>query len=171
MMYADLMTYLPDDILAKVDRAAMSVSLESRVPFLDPAIIEFAMRLPLSLKIRDGTTKWILRQLLYTYVPQKLIDRPKMGFGIPLGEWLRGPLRSWAESVIEGGLAAQKGELDPVAVRGMWNAFLKTDGSGHFGIWTLLMYLGWREKQGALIRAGLGGAVRRSSASLNDLNA
>src|SRR5205085_598862 len=122
MMARDMLGYLSDDILVKVDRAAMNVSLETRMPFLDPEVIELAWRLPLNLKIREGKTKWILRQVLYRHVPPALIERPKMGFGIPLGAWLRGPLRGWAEELIDQRLLATEGYFHPAAVRGAWDA-------------------------------------------------
>ena len=134
-------------ILAKVDRAAMAVSLETRVPLLDPELVDFAWRLPLGLKIRGGTSKWILRQVLYRHVPPELIERPKMGFGIPLDRWLRGPLRGWAEALMEERRVAQEGFFHPLAVRTAWRALLAGDARQQFKIWAVLMFQSWLEAQ------------------------
>jgi asparagine synthase (glutamine-hydrolysing) len=149
MMAVDLLTYLPDDILVKVDRAAMSVSLETRVPLLDHRVIEFAWRLPMVYKLREGETKWALRQLLYRHVPRALIDRPKMGFGIPLGEWLRGPLRSWAEALLDESRLEREGFFRPAQIRDMWAAHLQGDVNEQYRLWIVLMFQAWLEEQGA----------------------
>jgi asparagine synthase (glutamine-hydrolysing) len=143
MMALDLITYLPDDILVKVDRAAMAVSLESRVPLLDPRVIEFAWSLPLGYKIREGQTKWALRQLLYRHVPRALIDRPKMGFGVPVGEWLRGPLREWGESLIARAALGGDGLLDAREVRAAWDAHQRGDVNLQYRLWPILMFQQW----------------------------
>ena len=150
MMRQDTLTYLPDDILAKVDRAAMAVSLETRVPFLDHRIVEFASTLPMSLKIRNGSTKWILRQLLSRYVPRELIERPKMGFGIPLHDWLRGPLRDWAESLLDPQRLASEGYFAPGPIRAVWERHLRGQGNYQQQLWPVLMFQAWLDRKRAI---------------------
>ena len=147
MMALDLLGYLPDDILAKVDRAAMAVSLETRVPYLDHRVVEFAWRLPFEHKIRGGETKWILRQLLYRHVPRELIERPKMGFGVPIGDWLRGPLRGWAEELLDPVRLAAEGYLRPGPIRAMWQAHLAGHANEQYRLWIVLMFQSWLEAQ------------------------
>lgn len=146
MMAMDALTYLPDDILVKVDRAAMAASLETRTPYLDRDVMEFAWSLPLSMKLRGGKGKWLLRQLLYRHVPQKLVDRPKMGFGIPLDQWLRGPLRSWAESLLGEDRLAREGYFNPAAIRSVWQRHLAGTESAGYRLWSVLMFQQWLEK-------------------------
>jgi asparagine synthase (glutamine-hydrolysing) len=145
MQLFDTATYLPDDILQKVDRASMAVSLEVRPPLLDHRVVEFAWRLPKHLRVRNGETKWLLRRVLDRYVPRELVERPKMGFGVPLADWLRGPLRDWAEDLLDpqrlGG-----GFLDVRAVRQLWADHVDGGRNWAYALWTILMFEAWRRR-------------------------
>jgi asparagine synthase (glutamine-hydrolysing) len=146
MQLLDLVTYLPDDILTKLDRASMAIALEARVPLIDHRVVEFAWRLPRTAKFRRGTSKWLLRQVLYRHVPQHIVDRPKMGFGIPLGDWLRGPLRDWAEALLANNRLRENRLLDGAQVRLRWNEHLSGQRNWQYLLWDVLMLEAWRQR-------------------------
>lgn len=164
MMFADTKTYLLDDILTKVDRSAMAVSLETRVPFLDHHIFEFAWSLPLEYKIKDNIGKMVLRDVLYKYVPQKLIDRPKMGFGVPLGKWLRHDLKDWAESLLDPVKMNSEGYLNARVIKKYWDEHQSGKRNWEYVIWNILMF------QNFMAHSIRGSEIRFSAGEVHDKN-
>jgi asparagine synthase (glutamine-hydrolysing) len=146
MMYLDLVSYLPDDILVKLDRASMGVGLEARCPLLDHRVVEWAWRLPLDFKMRKGQSKWLLRQVLYRYVPPALVERPKSGFAIPIGDWLRNPLRDWAEALLDAGRLQREGLLNAIPIRRVWTEHLNGRYNNQDKLWVILMFEAWYER-------------------------
>lgn len=146
MMANDSMQYLPDDILVKVDRAMMANSLEGRIPLLDHQLVEFSQRVPTAFNYADGLAKWPLRQVLYRYVPREMVDRPKMGFGVPMAQWLRGPLRDWAQSLLDPQRLHQQGYFKVSAVQAMWQQHCKSQADWAFQLWPILMFQAWYEQ-------------------------
>jgi asparagine synthase (glutamine-hydrolysing) len=145
-MYRDTMMYLPDDILTKVDRASMAVSLEARTPLLDHRVVAFAWSLPRTMKVLGGERKWILKRVLDRYVPHTLVDRPKSGFAVPIGTWLMGPLRAWAEDLLAERSLAAGGLLDPVPIRLRWQEHLSGTRNWQHQLWAVLMLEAWRRR-------------------------
>ena len=147
MMARDALGYLPDDILTKVDRAAMANSLETRVPMLDHRVVEFAFGLPLDYKLQGGRTKRILRDVLYRHVPKSLVERPKAGFAVPIDVWLRGPLRDWAESLLSAQRLRRENYLDPAPIQRKWAEHLSGKRNWQHALWNVLMFQAWLETQ------------------------
>jgi asparagine synthase (glutamine-hydrolysing) len=165
MQYLDQVTYMADDVLPKVDRASMAVSLEARVPLLDHRVVEFAWGMPQSLKLRGGTGKWALRRILDKYVPRELFDRPKNGFNPPVDFWMRGPLRDWAENLIDPARLRAEGFLAPERVRPVWDAFQRGAGRpwDHKLLWDVLMFQAWLDEHHAGSSAGSASAQSLSA--------
>jgi asparagine synthase (glutamine-hydrolysing) len=147
MMYCDAVTYLPDDILCKVDRASMAVSLEVHCPFLDHRVAEFAARIPLRMKVRNGVGKQILRQMLYREAPRNLFERPKSGFGVPVGDWVKGPLKDWAEALLDARRIRSEGWFDPKKIERRWREHLGGERDSSGAIWAILMFQAWLDEQ------------------------
>ena len=146
MMVLDILTYLTDDILVKVDRASMASSLETRLPYLDHKLIEYAWTIPQALKLRNGSGKWILKEILNRYVPKSFTDRPKMGFAVPIDNWLRGPLRDWAQNLLSEKRLKREGYLNPHLITNKWNEHLSGKKNWQHELWDILMFQDWLDK-------------------------
>ena len=153
MQFLDTSTYLPDDILSKVDRASMAVALEVRVPLLDHRVVEFSWRLPLHLKIRGGTGKWLLRQIAYKYLPKSLLERPKMGFAIPIDQWLRGPLKEWAGDLLSSSATNGAGLLEHKPIMEKWAEHQAGARNWQNFLWSVLMFKAWNTSNGGSVSA------------------
>ena len=149
MMYLDSVTYLPEDILTKVDRASMAVSLEARVPLIDHELVECAWSLPQRFKIRDGEGKWILKQIVHRHVPEAMMRRPKMGFGVPIDKWLRGPLKSWASELLDRDRLTAEGFFEPSVVCDLFERHLSGKAQLELQLWSILMFQSWYSLQGS----------------------
>jgi len=160
MRYLDIATYLPGDILTKVDRASMAASLETRAPLLDHRLVEWSFRLPSSLHVRGGKGKWLLRKILERRLPPALFERPKSGFGVPIGEWLRGPLREWAEELLDEQRIRDGGLIDPAPVRALWQRHLAGTTNGQYLLWPVLMLMSWMDAYAGAQRSAARSAVR-----------
>jgi asparagine synthase (glutamine-hydrolysing) len=147
MMLLDSMTYLPDDILVKTDRAAMATSLETRAPFLNHKLLEYAWQIPQPLKLKKTQSKWILRQILYKYIPKKLVERPKVGFGVPIDSWLRGPLKDWAQALLDKTKLKNQGFFNPDSISIKWTEHLSGKKNWQYEIWSILMFQEWLSKK------------------------
>ena len=152
MMLVDASTYMVDDILTKVDRASMAVGLEARVPLLDHRVFEFAWSLPISQRLTAGRTKWPIREVLARHVPTELFERPKMGFGVPIGEWLRGPLRDWSEALLDKNRLSEEGVFDPAPIRNAWKSHLEGATNQQYLLWDILMFQAWLDEHKTTVR-------------------
>ena len=156
-MATDGANYLPDDILVKVDRASMSCGLEARVPLLDHRIVEWSWSLPWHMKVRGGVTKWLMREALAKHVPRKLFERPKMGFGVPIGQWLRGPLRDWADDLLQVDRLQQQGLLNARRISDLWGRHRSGQQNWEFMLWDVLMLQSWLDQTPTSLLSTAGG--------------